>query len=137
MAARDVGSSTPRLKAGDSVSIESTHFESPLALAQAATNTGLLVDEMAPNSVKRALALADPSLAKRVKTELGNYTNKELANYYFAVKDEVTNLKLERDDLKKQLELDDLKKQLQSKAGSSSSAFPEGFTSSEDGEERN
>jgi hypothetical protein len=29
MAARDVGSSTPRLKAGDSVSIESTHFDAP------------------------------------------------------------------------------------------------------------
>ena len=29
MAARDVGSSTPHLKAGDSVSIESTHFDAP------------------------------------------------------------------------------------------------------------
>jgi hypothetical protein len=29
VAARDVGSSTPRLKAGDSVSIESTHFDAP------------------------------------------------------------------------------------------------------------
>jgi hypothetical protein len=29
MAARDVGSSTPRLKAGNSVSIESTHFDAP------------------------------------------------------------------------------------------------------------
>ena len=29
MAARNVGSATPRLKAGDVVSIESTHFDAP------------------------------------------------------------------------------------------------------------
>jgi len=103
---------------------QSTAFRlAALALAQAATNTGLLVDEMAPNSIKRALALADPSLAKRVKTELGKTTNKELANDYFACKDENALLKDE---------VALLKKQLQSKAGSSSSSSPENFTESED-----
>ena len=103
---------------------QSTAFRlSALALAQAAMNTGLLVDEMAPNSVKRALALADPSLAKRVKTELGETTNKALANDFFACKDEVALLKDE---------VALLKKQLQSKAGSNSSSSPENFTENED-----
>ena len=113
---------------------KSTAFRlSALALAQAAIDAGLAFEKL-PSGVKREMAVADPSLAKRVKTELSAMTDKAITKKFFVFQDEVdklTGMVTDRD-----LRIASLEKMLESrKAGSSSEGD---FTSSDnEGSEAN